>query len=69
MKAYSLKQTKELSNFIPIITKKVIYTNGADEEIKYKLRGILLDDVVELDEIEVSKNEIENFKFISGRKE
>ena len=62
------KKTKELSNFIPIITKKVIYTNGADEEIKYKLRGILLDDVVELDEIEVSKNEIENFKFISGRK-
>lgn len=63
------KETKELSNFIPIITKKVIHTNGVDEIIKYKLQAILLDDItVTLDEIEVSKNEFESFQFIIGMK-
>ena len=63
------KEKKELSNFIPIITKKVIHTNGTDEEIKYKLKAILLDDItVTLDEIEVSKNEFESFKIIIGMK-
>lgn len=63
------KETKELSNFIPIITKKVIHTNGVDEIIKYKLEAILLDDItVTLDEVEVSKNEFESFQFIIGMK-
>ena len=32
---------KRISNFIPMVTKKLIYTNGLDVDFKYKLKGIL----------------------------
>lgn len=57
---------KEVSNFLPIITKKVIRKNGAEEKISYKLKAYLLDDEKELDEIEVTKKELETFRFIIG---
>lgn len=57
---------KEVSNFIPIITKKVIRKNGAEEKISYKLQAYLLDDDRKLEEIEVTKKELDTFKFIIG---
>lgn len=57
---------KRISNFIPMVTKKLIYTNGLDVDFKYKLKGILLEDGSELPEIEISKEEYNSFKFIIG---
>lgn len=33
-----------LTNVLPVITKRNIYTNGTDEEVKYELTGYVLDD-------------------------
>ena len=56
-----------VANFIPIITKKLIFNNGNDKEIRYSIKALLLDnDVQMLDEIEITPQELNTFKFILG---
>lgn len=57
---------KKISNFLPYITKKVIYANGIDNEVRYFIKGLMLDNYFELPEIEISKDDLKNFNFIIG---
>ena len=60
------KGAKIISNFIPFITKKITYTNGNDSNFKYKIKAINLDTKEELQEITISKEQYNSFKFIIG---
>lgn len=55
-----------VSNFIPIVTKKIIFNNGNDKEIKYLIKALLLDKNKMLEEIEITPQEYNSFKFILG---
>ncbi len=65
---YSITQKgrKKISNFLPYLTKKTIYANGIDNEVRYFIKGIMLDNYLELPEIEISKEDLNNFNFIIG---
>ena len=60
------KGAKTISNFIPFITKKITYTNGNGSNFKYKIKAINLDTKEELQEIIISKEQYESFRFVIG---
>ena len=55
---------KAISNFIPLITEKIVKTNGRDEDIIYKLKAIVIENERELDTIEVTSKQLSSFNFI-----
>lgn len=58
---------KPISNFIPVITKKIKRTNGIDTEIRYKIKAIVLDEEnLELPELEITVEELKTFNFTVG---
>jgi len=58
--------SKVIANFIPVPVKKIFYTNGGDTDIRYRLKAIMIKDGMELEEIEISKEQYTSFKFIIG---
>lgn len=57
---------KKISNFIPILTKKIRYINDIDETVKYEITALLLTENRFLPEIIITKEELNRFNFIIG---
>lgn len=59
---------EKLANFVPIIEEQVNFDNGKDIEIYYNVYAYLLDRGKVLPTIQVSKEDLENMKFILNDK-
>ena len=57
---------KKISNFLPYLTKKINYINGVDNDVQYFINGLTLDGCFKLPEIEISREDLNNFNFIIG---
>ena len=53
----------EISNFLPIIDEQIIYDNGKEVTIEYLIHAYLLDQKRELEQIRITKKELESFYF------
>ena len=54
----------EISNFLPIIDEQIIYDNGKEVTIEYLIHAYLLDQKRELEQIRITKKELESFNFV-----
>lgn len=63
-----IKQYYPISNFLPIITKQITYTNGRDENVFYDIGGILFDSKEELPTITISEEDSYQSYYLSNPK-
>ena len=52
-----------ISNFLAIVDEQINYNNGRDISTFYKVHGVIISNYQKLEQIKITKQELENFSF------